>query len=122
MATNTDDQTPLLHGVDGSGNSSNDDAYQATNSAGPIQCPEPPTSHPMRARLQFIFPALATGIFLSAADQTIVVSSYGRIGSDLSGLEKAPWLATAYLITNTAFQPLYGKLSDIVGRKPCLLF
>ncbi|KAH6628917.1 major facilitator superfamily protein [Chaetomium tenue] len=75
-----------------------------------------------RARLKFIFPALAIGIFLAAGDQTIIVSSYGRIGSDLDELDKTAWLATAYLCTTTAFQPLYGKLGDIFGRKACLLF
>ena len=61
-------------------------------------------------------------IFLAAGDQTIIVSSYGRIGSDLDELDKTAWLATAYLCTTTAFQPLYGKLGDIFGRKACLLF
>ncbi|KAI8962429.1 MFS general substrate transporter [Daldinia sp. FL1419] len=75
-----------------------------------------------KARLNLIFPALAIGIFLAAADQTVIVSSYSRIGSDLDELSKTSWLATAYLCTTTAFQPLYGKLGDIFGRKPCLLF
>ncbi|KAL8836154.1 MAG: hypothetical protein Q9176_006484 [Flavoplaca citrina] len=48
----------------------------------------------VRDRLKFIFPALAIGIFLAAADQTVIVSSYGRIGSDLQELDKTAWLAT----------------------------
>ncbi|KAI1639147.1 MFS general substrate transporter [Biscogniauxia mediterranea] len=76
----------------------------------------------VRSRLKFIFPALAIGLFLAAGDQTIIVSSYGRIGSDLNELNKSAWLATAYLCTTTAFQPLYGRLADVLGRKPCLLF
>ncbi|KAI1489101.1 MFS general substrate transporter [Biscogniauxia mediterranea] len=75
----------------------------------------------VRSRLKFIFPALAIGLFLAAGDQTIIVSSYGRIGSDLNELNKSAWLATAYLCTTTAFQPLYGRLADVLGRKPCLL-
>jgi len=126
----TDERTPLLREEESSNSNPNNDTtiYHDTDEDHPADSTTAPRTqvttkqHPMRARLKFIFPFLATGIFLSAADQTIVVSSYGRIGSDLSGLEKAPWLATAYLITNTAFQPLYGKLSDVVGRKPCLLF
>lgn len=55
-------------------------------------------------------------------DNTIVVSSYGAIGTDLKALSKTSWIATAYLLTTTSFQPLYGKLSDIFGRKPALLF
>ncbi|KAF1846586.1 MFS general substrate transporter, partial [Cucurbitaria berberidis CBS 394.84] len=76
----------------------------------------------VRARLKFIFPALSIGIFLAAADQTIIVSSYGRIGSDLNALNKTTWLATAYFCTTTALQPLYGQLSNVFGRKACLLF
>ncbi|EKM84394.1 hypothetical protein AGABI1DRAFT_31991 [Agaricus bisporus var. burnettii JB137-S8] len=65
---------------------------------------------------------MAIGIFLTALDATIVVSSYAAIGSDLKELKKTSWIATSYLLTLTSFQPLYGKLSDIFGRKGCLLF
>lgn len=61
-------------------------------------------------------------IFLSAADQTIIMASYGQIGSDLNALNLTSWIATSYFLTLTSFQPLYGKLSDIFGRKACLLF
>lgn len=73
-------------------------------------------------KIQYILPALAIGIFLSAMDNTIVVSSYGVIGNELNELNRTSWIATAYLLTTTSFQPLYGKLSDIFGRKSCLLF
>ena len=76
----------------------------------------------VKKNLKYIFPALAIGIFLGSADQTIIVSSYGKIGSDLDALNLTSWIATAYFLTLTAFQPLYGKLSDIFGRKGCLLF
>ncbi|TKX21031.1 MFS transporter-like protein 122 [Elsinoe australis] len=85
--------------------------------------PTPIEGNPeVRARLPWILPAIAIGVFLSAADQTIIVSSYGKIGSDLHALSSTSWIATAYFLTLTSFQPLYGKLSDIFGRKPCLLF
>jgi len=81
------------------------------------------TSEPdMRSQMKYIMPALAIGVFLSAADQTIIVSSYGKIGSDLDALSETSWIATAYFLSLTSAQPLYGKLSDIFGRKPCLLF
>ncbi|KAI1614453.1 major facilitator superfamily domain-containing protein [Exophiala viscosa] len=73
-------------------------------------------------QLKYIVPAVSIGVFLAAADQTIIVSSYGRIGSDLDALNLTSWIATSYFLTLTSFQPLYGKLSDIFGRKPCLLF
>ncbi|GAB1198834.1 hypothetical protein APSETT444_008164 [Aspergillus pseudonomiae] len=61
-------------------------------------------------------------VFLSAADQTIIMASYGQIGSDLHALNLTSWIATSYFLTLTSFQPLYGKLSDIFGRKACLLW
>ncbi|KAK2767633.1 hypothetical protein FQN54_003791 [Arachnomyces sp. PD_36] len=72
--------------------------------------------------LKFIVPAVSVGVFLSAIDQTIIVASYARIGSDLNALNLTSWVATSYFLTLTSFQPLYGRLSDIFGRKPCLLF
>ncbi|KAH6654640.1 multidrug resistance protein fnx1 [Truncatella angustata] len=55
-------------------------------------------------------------------DQTLVIATYGKIGSDLKALNNTSWIATSYFLTLTTFQPLYGKLSDIFGRKECLLF
>ena len=76
----------------------------------------------VKKRMKYILPALGIGIYLSAADQTIIVSSYGKIGSELKALNRTSWIATAYFLTLTSIQPLYGKLSDIFGRKVCLLF
>ncbi|KAF2663551.1 vacuolar basic amino acid transporter 2 [Microthyrium microscopicum] len=76
----------------------------------------------VRGRMKYIFPAVAIGVLLAAADQTIIVSTYGKIGSELGALNKTSWIANAYFLTLTAFQPLSGKLSDIFGRKECLMF
>ncbi|KAK5126758.1 hypothetical protein LTR85_009692 [Meristemomyces frigidus] len=76
----------------------------------------------VKKHLKYILPALGIGVFLAAADQTIIVTSYGNIGSELKSLNRTSWIATAYFLTLTSFQPLYGKLSDIFGRKACLLF
>jgi predicted MFS family arabinose efflux permease len=76
----------------------------------------------VKQRMVYIMPALGIGVILAAADQTIIVSSYGKIGSDLDALSSTSWIATAYFLTLTSIQPLYGKLSDIFGRKHCLLF
>ncbi|KJA21585.1 hypothetical protein HYPSUDRAFT_67708 [Hypholoma sublateritium FD-334 SS-4] len=76
---------------------------------------------PSKSHLVFVIP-MAVGIFLTAMDQTIIVSSYASIGSELNQLQNTSWIATSYLLTITSFQPLYGKLSDIFGRKSCLLF
>jgi Major Facilitator Superfamily len=76
----------------------------------------------VRKVMIYIFPAIAIGVFLAAADGSIIVTSYGKIGSELDALNMTSWIANAYFLTLTAFQPLYGKLSDIFGRKACLLF
>ncbi|KZZ96236.1 Major Facilitator Superfamily protein [Ascosphaera apis ARSEF 7405] len=79
-------------------------------------------SEEAQKQLKYIIPAMSVGIFLSAIDQTIIVASYGKIGSDLDALNLTSWVATSYFLTLTSFQPLYGRLSDIFGRKQCLLF
>lgn len=61
-------------------------------------------------------------MFLGSLDQTLTLATYGKIGSELAALSSTSWIATSYFLTLTAFQPLYGKLSDIFGRKACLLF
>src|SRR5689334_12294123 len=61
------------------------------------------------------------GMFLAALDQTIVTAAIRTIGDDLHGLSMQAWVTTAYLITATISTPLYGKLSDIYGRKPFFL-
>jgi EmrB/QacA subfamily drug resistance transporter len=62
------------------------------------------------------------GLFLAALDQTIVATALPRIVKDLNGLSLFSWVTTAYLLASTALVPIYGKLSDIYGRKPILMF
>src|ERR1022692_4798920 len=68
-----------------------------------------------------ILAGLMLGIFLAALDQTIVSTTIRKIGDDLHGLSVQAWVTTAFLITSTLTTPLYGKLSDIYGRKPFFL-
>ncbi|EJT81863.1 multidrug resistance protein fnx1 [Gaeumannomyces tritici R3-111a-1] len=72
--------------------------------------------------MKVLIPAIGIGVYLCALDQLLAVATYARIGSDLEALNSTSWIATAYFLTLTSFQPLYGKLSDIFGRKECLLF
>ncbi len=65
---------------------------------------------------------LMTGILLAALDQTIVSTALKSIVEDFNGLEHYTWVVTAYLLTSTAVTPLYGKISDIYGRRPVYLF
>ena len=63
---------------------------------------------------------LMVGMFLAALDQSIVGTALPRITSELGGLDKLSWVVTAYLLTATSSTPLWGKLSDLYGRR--LLF
>lgn len=56
-------------------------------------------------------------VFMGAIDQTILASALPTIGADLGDVHSLPWLITAYLIASTAITPLYGKISDIHGRR-----
>ncbi len=68
-----------------------------------------------------ILVGLALGMFLAALDQTVVSTAIRTIADDLGGLSLQAWATTAFLITGTISTPLYGKLSDIYGRKPLYL-
>jgi EmrB/QacA subfamily drug resistance transporter len=60
-------------------------------------------------------------LFLAALDQTIVATALPTIGRNFGEIENLSWVVTAYLLTGTAVTPLYGKLSDIHGRRAMLL-
>lgn len=67
--------------------------------------------------LVLVFVALCTGTLLAALDQTIVSTALPTIVGELGGLDHLSWVVTAYLLTSTASTPLYGKISDLYGRK-----
>lgn len=66
--------------------------------------------------------SLWLGSFLSALDSTVVASTMSGIAEEFHDTAHISWIATSYMLTNTAFQPLYGTTSDVVGRKHCLVF
>ncbi|HEY2795189.1 MAG TPA: MDR family MFS transporter, partial [Micromonosporaceae bacterium] len=65
---------------------------------------------------------LMTGMLLAALDQTIVGTALPTIVGKLGGINHYSWVVTAYLLASTASTPLYGKISDLYGRRPVLLF
>ncbi|MEI6181024.1 MAG: MDR family MFS transporter [Chloroflexales bacterium] len=69
-----------------------------------------------------ILAGVLLSLFLSSLDQTIVSTALPRIVADLQGIELLAWVSTSYLLASTAMVPIYGKLSDIYGRKLILLF
>jgi len=68
--------------------------------------------------IRIVFAGLMLALALAALDQNIVGTALPRIVSDLGGLSHLSWVVTAFLLTSTTTTPLYGKLSDMFGRKP----
>jgi EmrB/QacA subfamily drug resistance transporter len=80
--------------------------------------PDPVMNH---GQIMLVMYALMAGMFLSALDQTIVGTAIRTIGDELQGLDQQAWVTTAYLIAATVTTPLYGKLSDLFGRRPLFI-
>lgn len=93
-----------------------------TTTSPPPSSPPSPTLVLSHRQIAVILTGLMSGMFLAALDQTIVATSIRVISDDLHGLSLQAWATTAYLITATISTPLYGKLSDIYGRRPFFLF
>jgi EmrB/QacA subfamily drug resistance transporter len=74
-----------------------------------------------RARLE-ILGAMLLALFLFALDQTVVGTALPVIVTDLNGNDLYTWVITAYLLTATISGPIYGKLSDLFGRRPIIIF
>ncbi|KAH8170351.1 major facilitator superfamily protein [Sarocladium implicatum] len=69
-----------------------------------------------------VFPILLAGIALSNIISSIVLATNQHIASSFNALSSSAWLLTTYTLAQSASQPLYGKLSDIFGRRACLVF
>jgi EmrB/QacA subfamily drug resistance transporter len=78
----------------------------------------PPLSHD---EIRSIIVGIMLAMLLASLDQTIVATALPTIGRDLNDVEHLSWIVTAYLLASTAVTPLYGKLSDIHGRRVTLL-
>jgi EmrB/QacA subfamily drug resistance transporter len=87
----------------------------STQTSAPPAGPQPIMSH---RQILFVIFGLMAGMFLSALDQTVVGTAIRTIGDDLHGLSEQAWVTTGYLIVSTIATPIYGKLSDIFGRRP----
>jgi len=90
--------------------------------------PVPPPSGPQPGRwvlshgeIRTIVLGLMLAMFLAALNQTIVATALPTMGRDFGDFELLPWVVTAYLLTSTVVSPLYGKLSDIHGRRAMML-
>ena len=82
----------------------------------------PPGPGPLtKAEIRLVFYGLMLGGFLSAVNQTIVASALPTIGRDLGDFHNLSWVIISYLLSSTVVAPLYGKLSDIYGRRAMML-
>jgi EmrB/QacA subfamily drug resistance transporter len=81
-------------------------------------------THPALTHRQILLllSGLMTAMLLAALDQTIVGTALPTIVGELGGISHYSWVVTAYLLASTASTPLYGKISDLVGRRPVFLF
>jgi EmrB/QacA subfamily drug resistance transporter len=75
-----------------------------------------------RRQIMLVFSGVMLGMFLAALDQTIVATALPQIVTDLKGFEHMSWVVTAYLLASTVSVPLYGKLSDLFGRRKLFIF
>jgi MFS family permease len=118
LGAGADEQTPLLRHdntkpTDGSASPTQDgDAGEAVLLAAPTSA----------TRLWIILGTAYVGVFFGAVDASIIATLSGPIASEFHSLSLLSWLATAYLIANAACQPLSGRLTDIFGRGPGLVF
>src|SRR5471030_2751185 len=76
--------------------------------------PQAPVS---KRELYLVFAGLMLALTLASLDQNIVSTALPRIVSDLGGLAHLSWVVTGFMVTSTISTPLYGKLSDMYGRR-----
>ena len=126
MAGNSSERTPLLRPSDDAGAEANGDAVPHTgNGVVPEGQEEEQTvlaKEESFAKIAVIMGTTWVGVFLGAIDSTIIATLSAPIASEFNSLSLLSWLATAYLISNAACQPISGHLTDIFGRGPGLVF
>ena len=93
----------------------------ATPAAVAEAAPQPHARDLPHAEVRKIFFGLMLAAFLAALNQTIIATALPTIGRYFGDFENLCWIVTAYLLTSTAVAPLYGKLSDIFGRRAMIL-
>src|SRR5512146_1961680 len=94
---------------------------QTANTAPPAAAAESMSATLSRQRLLLVVAAVMLGMLLASLDQTIVGTAMPRVIAELNGLEHYAWVFTAYMLASTVMVPIYGKLSDIYGRRPFFL-
>ena len=85
--------------------------------AAPAAVPGAGAATPVTASVRTVFTGALLALMLAALDQNIVNTALPRMVADLGGMAHLSWVVTAFMLTSTATSPLYGKLSDIYGRR-----
>ena len=80
----------------------------------------PSTLRFSRSEIVSILSGLMLAMFLAGLDQTIVATSLSTMARDLNGWDLMSWVVSAYLVASTVTTPIYGRLSDLYGRRPVL--
>src|SRR2546421_2439319 len=87
-----------------------------------MSTPNPPQAEApaalSRNQVLMTFAGLLLAMLLASLDQTIVSTALPTIVADLGGLDQLSWVVTAYMLGATVSMPLWGRLSDLYGRKP----
>ncbi|KAJ7234813.1 MFS general substrate transporter [Mycena rebaudengoi] len=79
-------------------------------------------AEPTRRDFVLMMMGILSFSFLSSLDGTIVATLISTIGSSLQSMQLSSWIGTAYLLSRTASTPLYGRLANIIGRQPSIVF
>ncbi len=95
----------------------NNENFQLLDQNTKTENPNSTGVHMTHRQIQIVFSGLMLGMLLAALDQTIVSTALPTIVGSLGGLDHLSWVVTAYLLTSTVSTPLYGKISDLYGRK-----
>lgn len=90
----------------------------STTSVAPTTTGNPVLTH---RQIMYIISGLMAAMFLSSLNGTVVGTAMRTIADDLNGLDQQVWVSTAFLVTSTVMTPIYGKLSDIFGRRPLFI-
>lgn len=95
---------------------------EPATSGGASAAPDPDAPQYLsHKQIMVVLGGLMAGMFLAALDQSIVGTALPQIVSEFNSLDKLSWVVTAYLLTSTASTPLWGKISDLYGRRPLFI-
>lgn len=99
-------------------------ATSISKTSGPAATPDLEAETPRFSRRDTLLTMISVlaVMLLASLDQTIVGTALPRVVADLHGFDLFTWVTTAYLLASTVMVPIYGKLSDLLGRKPVFLF